>query len=410
MSDKERITYLESEINGCKQLLDMTDYIKAYNTIDISLGNDFNYNDDDNIIIDKETNFTGKSSIVDTNVKLLSEDMDFVLAIDCKIDGSNSKNAVFAQCYSIVDSSGFMIQYDNGVKITWGDTSTTLFTTSSREMIVLRHIKGDNRLYVYSSNTAGNSQKHIVLEGVHSMVHNGSLVFGYGLNGTVDTYGTGTVYWSKLWYGDLGDDVCSQIACWPHEIMKYQVCYAYTEDQPAQLKRYLLSDQSVSGRSMSSLTLIASSTLGQAMKMDEASINQGGWANYNLNTYLNTRVYDAFPSMWKQLIKQVKVDSTIGNKLSTTSSSNCYIFIPSISEIHEGYNKDPYSKEGTLISHFSGNSSRICNSPDGTAVSYWTRSPNVDQPYGIISITDTGKEYAFNYPYSSHHVRIMFSV
>ena len=49
--------------------------------------------------------------------------------------------------------SGFKLWYNNGVKLGWGSSSTTPSTVGNREMLVLRHIKGENGLHVYVSNT-----------------------------------------------------------------------------------------------------------------------------------------------------------------------------------------------------------------------------------------------------------------
>ena len=49
--------------------------------------------------------------------------------------------------------SGFKLWYNNGVKLGWGSSSTAPSTVGNREMLVLRHIKGENGLHVYVSNT-----------------------------------------------------------------------------------------------------------------------------------------------------------------------------------------------------------------------------------------------------------------
>ena len=128
------------------------------------------------------------------------------------------------------------------------------------------------------------------------------------------------------------------------------------------------------------MTFISSKTLTHPVIMDPAYSNEGGWAKFELNKYLNNRVYNALPDKWKQLIKQVKIKSSIGKQSLSVSSSDCYIFMT----------EEPYASEGTIISHFSSNASRICYNPNGAAVQYWTRSPSLGWDNYVFRITNTG--------------------
>lgn len=370
---------------GLAGIITLTDYVSAKDALTIQLGNDFSYSDiEEQVLISDKTVFNG-SNYVDTGVTLLSEDRDFVLAIDCKMDSGNSNNAVLAQCFSGLDTSGFKLTYNSGIKLLWGSSSATPFSVNNREMIVLRHIKGENGIYVYSSNTTGDSSYYVELSGIHSMVHNVSLVFGCSKleDGSYENYGLGTVYWSKVWYADLGDAVCKKIAYWPHESINFEACC----ESNGSMKRYYLSDNS---GARSSITFISSQTLTHPAVMDTASTNAGGWASFALNNYLNSRVYEAFPDSWKQLMKQVKVKSSIGEKSLTVSSSDCYVFIPSISELVPSMTAEPYGSEGTAISHFTSNDARVCYNPEGVAVQYWTRSPSIDWNNYVFRISITG--------------------
>ena len=370
---------------GLAGIITLTDYVSAKDALTIQLGNDFSYSDiEEQVLISDKTVFNG-SNYVDTGVTLLSEDRDFVLAIDCKMDSGNSNNAVLAQCFSGLDTSGFKLTYNSGIKLLWGSSSATPFSVNNREMIVLRHIKGENGIYVYSSNTTGDSSYYVELSGIHSMVHNVSLVFGCSKleDGSYENYGLGTVYWSKVWYADLGDAVCKKIAYWPHESINFEACC----ESNGSMKRYYLSDNS---GARSSITFISSQTLTHPAVMDTASTNAGGWASFALNNYLNSRVYEAFPDSWKQLMKQVKVKSSIGEKSLTVSSSDCYVFIPSISELVPSMTAEPYGSEGTAISHFTSNDARVCYNPEGVAVQYWTRSPSIDWNNYVFRISTNG--------------------
>jgi hypothetical protein len=385
----------------------IADYIEAKDSITVQMGTDVSYADvEERVLIGEKTSFTG-NNYVDTGIQLLDEDRDFVLAIDYKMDSGNSKGAVLAQCFSGLDTSGFQLSYNSDVKITWGSTFASASNPTMREVIVIRHIKGESGLHVYTSNIQRSTPGYVYLEGAHDMIHNVSLVFGCSKleDGSYEQHGKGTIYWSKLWYADLGDEVCSKIAYWPHEEMVFEACC----ETNGSLKRYYLSDNS---GSRSSVTFIAANTLSHQMIMHTSSYdNDGGWGAYTLNGYLNNRVYNALADQWRQLIKQVKVKSSAGNKSTEITSSDCYIFIPSVTELSSSIIEEPYTSEGTLISHFSSNAARVCTTPDGLAVQYWTRSPNAGYTNYAYRINETGSPQSVTQLTAlDTYVRIMFSM
>lgn len=397
--------YMLTRLNAAG-VISIADYVQAKDIINIQLGNDVSYSDiTEQVLISEKTVFNGKN-YVDTGINLLSEDRDFVLAIDCKLDGTNSNNAVLAQCFSGLDTSGFKLMYKNGASLVWGSSSNSVITIDRREMLVLRHIKGENGLHVYSSNIGGDESSYIELSGAHSMVHDVSLVFGCSKleDGSYEEYATGTVYWSKLWYADFGDDVCKQIADWPHEELAFETCF----ETNGSAKRYYLSDNS---GARSTLTFISTNALSQPMAINASGTNGGGWENYSLNAYLNNRIYNAFSVKWKQLIKQVKVKSSAGNSSTALSSADCYIFIPAVAEMSSSIATEPYISEGTLISHFQTNESRICYTTDGDAVQYWTRSPTMSYSNYVYRIGVTGATQPITQvSQTDTYVRIMISM
>ena len=392
--------YMMMKLNAAG-VISLTNYIGAADEVTIQLGNDFSYADvEEQVLISEKTVFTG-SNYIDTGIQLLSEDRDFVLAIDCKMDSTNTNNAVLAQCFSDFDTSGFRLAYNNGVKLSWGSTSNSPLSVNNREMIVIRHIKGEYGVHVYVSNVAGMSSYYAEFSGDHAMTHDVSLVFGCNkISGEYENHAQGTIYWSKLWYADLGHEVCTQLACWPHEVMQFEACC----ETSGALKRYFLEDGS-----RSSITFIASNVLSQDRAIHETTSNAGGWAQYSLNRYLNTRVYNAFPEQWKNLMKQVMVKSSIGLMSSEISSSLCHIFIPSYAEL-VSTNEEPYVSEGTLISHFSNNNARICSTLEGKVVQYWTRSPSFKHNTYVCRIGTTGEIQPVSQMNIAYYVRIMFSI
>ena len=132
-----------------------------------------------------------------------------------------------------------------------------------------------------------------------------------------------------------------------------------------------------------------------------------------LNVYLNNRIYRAFPEDWKQLIKQVQVKSSVGNKSLEVSKSDCYIYIPALYELDTTKSAEPYFSEAEpafTIDYILSPERRICKDSSGAAVSYWTRSPNDKNDYGIYIVDASGQTSGYILPYNEHHVRIMFSI
>ena len=398
--------YMMTKLNAAG-IISMADYIGTKDALTIQLGSDISCSDiEEQVLIENTMVFNGTNHL-DTGIKLLAEDRSFVLAIDYKMDTESSNGSVLAQCFSGLDTSGFQLAYNGGVKLAWGSSSMSPSAVSNREMLVVRHIKGESGLHVYASNVKANTPLYASLSGAHNMAHNVSLVFGCNKleDGSYEQHGMGTIYWSKVWYADLGDETCRQLAYWPHESLTLEACC----ETNGSLKRNYLSDNS---GMRSSVTFIASTVLSQPMVMDaSSSSNSGGWKTYSLNKYLNNRLYYAFANQWRQLIKQVKVKSSVGNKSTEISSSDCYIFVPSISELYSGVSGEPYASEGTLISHFSSNASRICYTSDGMAVQYWTRSPNVGYTNYVHRISENGMSQSVTVLNAQDvYVRIMLSM
>lgn len=368
--------------------------------ITIQLGNDFSYSDiKEKVLIEQPTTFAGKTYI-DTDIKLFDEDRDFVLAIDYKFASDITANAVIAQCFASNGTNGFRIWNSSGSKIAWGTSSTDGVSLGTRDMVVIRHIKGDNGLYVYSSNVYGSELKYVVIPRTRTTATDATLVFGCAKadDGAYENYASGTVYWSKIWYADLGDSACRKLAAWTHESMTFEACG---------FKRFYLSDNS---NKRCSLVFLQKSTIGPKMALSGAMSNEGGWPATTLTTYLDSRLLNALPIGWQQLIKQVKVSSSAGKRSKEIVTANNYFFIPSIAELVPSMTDEPYIYEGSPISYMTDNTSRLCTDPDGNETDYWTRSPFIGYDTYFYLITEEGEPYSWYYPSEQHGVRTMFCI
>lgn len=351
----------------------------------IVVGNDVNYDDiESELLISEKTYFDG-SNHIDSGIQLFDEDKDFVLAIDYEFLTGNTSNAVLAQCFQANGTNGFKLWYSDssdftGAKLTWGTSSDNIVAINKREIIVIRHKKGENNLTIYKSNLDGDEVTTVDLARTKTTTGTGTLVFGCARadDGIYENHAIGNINWAKVWYADLGDEVCKSLAMWTHESISLEACG---------FRKYYLSDNT---SKRCSFSLLASHLLGRTKRWNPTNSNDGGWANSSLNASLNNRLYNAMPTQIKALIKQVIVYSSVGKQSTELSSSNCYITIPAVIEVDSTINSEPYNSEGTAISYMTTNNSRKRAFDGGNNNAYWLRSPNVSYENYVYRVDDNG--------------------
>lgn len=352
----------------------------------IVVGNDVNYDDiESELLISQKTHFNG-TNYIDTGIQLFDKDKDFVLAIDYEFLNGNKTNAVLAQCFQANGTNGFKFWYSaandfTGAKFTWGTTSDNVIGIDKREIIIIRHKKGDNNLTIYKSNLDGNAVLSANLIRTKSTTGAGTLVFGSAKadDGIYENHAIGNIYWAKIWYADLGEDVCKDLAMWTHESITLEACG---------FRKYYLSDNT---SKRCSFSLLASHLLGRTRRWNTSNVNANGWASSTLNNSLNTRLYNAMPTQIRELLKKVIVYSSIGQMSTELSSSDCYITIPALIEVDPTQTSEPYNSEGTSISYLSTNASRKRAFDNGDYSAYWTRSPNVGYSGYIWRVDENGQ-------------------
>lgn len=372
-------------------------------SFDFKLGVDFHYDDvEEKELITSTTVFDGTNHI-DTGISIMDKDKDFTFAIDFEFDSENKNGATLAQCFQGDGSNGFRLWYNQSHKLSWGTDSVTASNTGNRELIVIRHKAGSQKLYVYNSNMSGNAISTATLQAIRIPETTSPLVFGCSRadDGIYENFAKGKIYWCKLWYSDLGEEQCSDIAAWIHEIIPMEV---------AKFRGYYLSDIA---SKRANVTFIASNLLGSKKAYNNKSTSEGGWASATLNTWMNTRITKAISPLWKALIKPVKVNSSTGNKSNNITSSNCRFFIPALYDIDATAGSEPYSSEtNDTIPYFINSDTRKkakTSTPDKYE-SYWTRSPNAQASNWVYSVSEQGDPSGYSYPGQEMGVLMMFSI
>lgn len=418
----------------------------------LTMGYDIDFDDiESDLIIDNKvcvindekykTNNNGKSAVftgsnyIDTGIKLFDEDKDFVLALDYKISSELPSNAIqgtLMQCFTSSGTNGFILTNNKPIesssftpKFAWGSSTMQPSDVDNREMLVIRHKKGDNNLYVYTSNLDATSIGTKTLEKPSITKSESTLVLGAAKMGQAyNNYCIGDVYWCKVWYQDLGDQVCRQLVGWTHEKITLGVSACISH--PTYTYRYSLYDE----ERMPMVSLVASHLLDKKMKYNQSSINTGGWANSYLNQFLNTRFYEAIPVRIKSLLKKVRVASTKGNGSKELSESGCYISVPSPYDVD--ISKTSYiieaSNPNAPISTMQG-SEKVSiqgsvqdvplrkreyrygfkNDNIDASDAYWLRSPNISSTQWVCAVSKEGSVAEYNTANTSRGVLIEIS-
>ena len=401
------LTKLPAILSSQNNIMTIQDFIdiQEKDSYSFEMGYDVNYGDGDSveyhsIVSDgiitlkdspdfgKEAKFTG-SNYFDTGLSLLSEDRDFVLAIDYEMPSSNSSGAVLAQCYYNTVGKGMRLSYGNGVNFSWGGNSSLTANPDNREMLVIRHLKGENKLTIYNSNLSNINIEVKDLNSDENYIINDTLVFGASKRlqnnfYTYDSNAIGNVYWCKLWYTDLGDEACMKLAGWTHEKINLEVCG---------FGKYYLSDSD----NTCQFSLLASHLLERPRTIKSTDSNAGGWSNSPLNNFLNTRFYDAIPHQIKAIIKKTRVLSSAGQQSTNIVSDDCYVTIPSAVEVIDNstYQGVPYKNEingvqdgNKVIKYMAAERRRGYDG--GNYANYWLRSPSHSDAKYFLNVTESG--------------------
>ena len=401
-----------------KTLADFGMSIEVADPYTFSMGYDVDFDDiESNEVISEKTTFNG-SNHLDTGIKLFDEDRDFILALDYTMSSDNTEVGTFMQCFQTSGSNGFKLGYSGGAtEFVWGSSPAIKpSSVGNREMLVIRHKKGDNNLYVYTSNLdSTNFAMNTITRAATTQSDSSTLVFGAAKmdSGRITNYCMGDIHWCKIWYKDLGEKVCEQLVGWTHEKITLGVSGFYRYPQYDDRSKETM------------VSLVASHLLDRKMKYNSTNTNAGGWAESDLNEILNTRFYNAVPIQIRLLLKKMCVLSTVGQASSEVSESGCYINIPSVYDVDSNetsYKNELYGGASTIASMATQQSRRrefrygFENDNIDAYESYWLRSPNTAYQSYVYSVnenyqsdTNKGTTSGFNTANTSHGVVIEIS-
>lgn len=312
-------------------------------------------------------------------INLFSENApSFTMAIDFEMhnSGAGDNEKTLIGCYTGDGRLGFRLkcgyrESDESYRpvIEWGNQSFEVgysyeyapgdpyYDVRYRDMVVIRHIAGDPTLYVYTSNVG----QYFNLSGITRYSKTRSsyaptttpLVLGGNWIETDqefnnNQYGSGYIYWSKIWFDDLGEYNCRRIASWPRETLDME--YYGTQ-------RYYLAE---GGRSNASF-ISRKPLYGRAVQANSSYSENAVWSNSPARIFLSSRILEALPVEWQSMIRTVRLNTVLGSGVSAAAEiTEDKVYQPAYAEvfpitsapfIQEQFSNS--SNEGTMITWFS---------------------------------------------------------
>lgn len=394
-------------------------------TIKIQLGYMPTYDGVETVdLITQTTQFSGvESDVIVTNETLFDSDKSFVLAFDFEIGHTSTASVkTLASCY-YNNSNGFKItSSSNGVPSLAYKQNTCATPVGfraadsergHREICVIRKIKGDNSLYVYTNNRYSYDDiVETVLLPIDSFAPiSNQLCLGANRSssGALSDLFVGKIHYAKLWYADLGADECKRICSWTYEEQEFE--YIGTN-------RYYLAGSD----SKTQVSLIAKNLLDELMFFNMDSEEEkiyNAYSDSKIRNWLNNKVLAGLSREWRQIIKPVSVISLLGAKESqgtltgASVTTNDYIYLPAVAELdyetysdHVNYGKelDEQSSGYPTIASAADRIKTIGGSD--VVTTYWTRSPHETGKYqkgintkGNVGYYDQPVANVYNYIY-----------
>lgn len=295
---------------------------------------------------------------VDTGLQLLKNGIadPWTLVVDFEFTDTTA-NTVLMSLWQDDGYMGFKLRYsNNGPTMVWGTNSYASQQGAYREIMVLRHQPGSQMVYVYSSNTGNNVIALTPLLKTIDTITDHTLIFGCDQNdaGEMHSHAKGIVHSCRVWYDDLGNTECQRIVSWPREKLTFEVDsyggFQISEDT----SQY------------TSVDFISAGIMKRMHRMNATNTNEGGYAETEMYSWMEARVYNAFPEPWKSLIQNVNIPYVI-RVVPEDESAAAYgeiktvaghVFLPAYAEVYHT-DQEPWVYEGDWITFFTSNADRL---------------------------------------------------
>ena len=370
-------------LNADSSSADYYGLITSGDEVDITFGHDVDYDNVESVEIvpvGSPMVFDG-TNYYNTGIKLFDEDKSWTLALDIECATSSFvNNTVLMSCCA--SSNGVALKYTTNALMTeYGGTNGLSFlsksdTSGMREIVVLRHRKGDPNLYISSSRISNNSMMETSIRRTAVIQHSSELVFGClyeSSDGFTDRFAKGTIHWAKIWHEDLGAELASTLASWPRFVTTFQAV-GFSD------YNFRLHPITGANGKYCACAFLMKYISGFKRTVNSSGSADGGWPASDLRSWCNNRLYFAMPSQWRKIISKVDVASVV-DKNATIAMSSDYVWLPSVKEMSSNNlsNVPGASVEGNgTINIYTDNISRIklILNDEGSTSYWWLRTPN----------------------------------
>lgn len=339
-----------AQINAVIKSGNAANYFSLKDRVAITLGFNPAYNNVEYTDICTEQVLDG-ATCIDTGIQPFANGIadPWTLVVDLEFSEKTSEQTALC-CLQEDGYMGFKVKYNGGPSIQWSTNSYNSGATTYREIMIIRHKAGSRNVVVYSSKAYTDQIDTQELTKTIDTQTNAHLYIGATVTdgGQQGNFATGVIHSCRYWKGDLGDTDCRKIVSWPRETYIFEV---------GNFGAYYLANNSIQ---KTSVDFICASILERLKQMNTTSSNAGGFSAMPLYTWMQNRLYKAFPQEWRLMMKNCTVkgnqyvDGTNGNVQSFTA----YLWVPSYNEM-QGNNAEPWLYEGEWVTFFTNNQTRI---------------------------------------------------
>ena len=402
-----------ADVYGLKQVKDLSGTGKKFSTpgqvLTLQMGYMPTFNNvEEDVLISSTTTFDGSTQYKDTNYSLFKDnDSSFVLALDFEMGRDttgtlvscffNNRNGFKVEPTSGANTVPSVVYKNNSKRVNIGFIAPSA-GRAHREICVIRKVKGDNRLYVYTNNrySLDEVQENVLFDTDTFASMDNKLCFGATLtsDGSHNNFAAGTIHYAKLWLDDIGVDECKKICSWTYEKQEFEYV-------GKGLHFYENSDINCQA------TFVAKNLLDEIIEFNKFGQNEitlQGYGSSQLRQWLQKKPFLGASLLWQQVISKVQVPTLLGyNDMNESSfgelyaengeAPSDYFYIPCAADLDSSFltgSNTVYKNESTSGESypiFAQNSDRIKTlGNSGVQYSYWTRSPyrSDNQMYGVV--------------------------
>lgn len=127
---------------------------------------------------------------------------------------------------------------------------------------------------------------------------------------------------------------------------------------------------------------------GTAESMNNSDTNKGGWTSCVMRSTRLPTILTLMPSEVQSGIREVNKKTSAGNESSTINTTADKLFLLSEIEVF-GSTTNAFSGEGTQYNYYKAGNSKV-KKRNGSANSWWERSPNKDRTTKFCSVSLNG--------------------